>query len=486
MNANDNKAIYFKREALRRVVQAFDQGLLETHAYRIPFQVIPRDSKSSVRCCIYKERAVFRARTIAALGCSIEADDEATSLNEYAKEALQRKDVPEQTLTILDIACKACTKARHIVTEACQGCLARHCQQACKFGAITVENNKSKIDPDKCRNCGMCQASCPYNAITYVPVPCEQACPVDAIHKDEAGFAKINFEKCISCGHCMDACPFGAIMERSQLIDVLMSIKSTRKVCAMVAPSIVGQFNCSLPQLLTALKQAGFDKVTEVALGADVTTANEARELVERLEKGDKFMTTSCCAAWIQAVKKHLPALKQFVSNTKTPAGYTAEIEKKKGFTTVFIGPCVSKRVEAMEDPNLDYVLTYEEISALFEARNIHPERCEETPLDPEISGEARYYGVTGGVAQAVENAINGKLAFKKMAINGIDKKAMLLLNAYAKGTGDFQLLEVMSCKGGCIGGPCTLKRQAETIKPIKELVEKSPRVKDALENHSK
>ena len=486
MNTSDNKAVYFKREALKRVVKAFDEGSLETKAYRIPFDVIPQDSKSAVRCCIYKERAVFRARTLAALGCSVEKDDEATSLNDYAKEALLRKDVPEVPLTVMDIACKGCVKARHIVTEACQGCLARPCQQACKFGAISFENGRSKIDADKCKNCGQCKEACPYNAITYVPVPCEQSCPVNAIHKGENGFAEIEFEKCISCGHCMEACPFGAIMERSQLIDILSSIKSTRKVCAMIAPSIVGQFNCTLPQLMTAVKKAGFDKVTEVAEGADITTANEARELIERLEGGARFMTTSCCAAWIQAVKKHLPALKEFVSHTKTPASYTADIEKKNGFTTVFVGPCVSKRVEGMEDPNIDYVMTYEELGAMLEAKGINPAECEETPLDPNISGEARYYGVTGGVAQAVENALNGKRPFKKLAINGLDKKAMLMLNAYAKGAGDFQLLEVMSCKGGCIGGPCTLKKQAQVIKPIKDLVAESPKVNPAFDEEEK
>ncbi|MGN1058427.1 MAG: monomeric [FeFe] hydrogenase [Candidatus Avelusimicrobium sp.] len=486
MNTSDNKAVYFKREALKRVVKAFDEGTLETKAYRIPFDVIPQDSKSAVRCCIYKERAVFRARTLAALGCSVEKDDEATSLNDYAKEALLRKDVPEVPLTVMDIACKGCVKARHIVTEACQGCLARPCQQACKFGAISFENGRSKIDADKCKNCGQCKEACPYNAITYVPVPCEQSCPVNAIHKGENGFAEIDFEKCISCGHCMEACPFGAIMERSQLIDILSSIKSTRKVCAMIAPSIVGQFNCTLPQLMTAVKKAGFDKVTEVAEGADITTANEARELIERLEGGARFMTTSCCAAWIQAVKKHLPALKEFVSHTKTPASYTADIEKKNGFTTVFVGPCVSKRVEGMEDPNIDYVMTYEELGAMLEAKGINPAECEDTPLDPNISGEARYYGVTGGVAQAVENALNGKRPFKKLAINGLDKKAMLMLNAYAKGAGDFQLLEVMSCKGGCIGGPGTMKKQAQVIKPIKDLVANSPKVKPAFDEEQK
>ncbi len=480
MNTSDNKAVFFKREALKRVVEAFDHGVLETQAYRIPFDVLPQDSTSGVRCCIYKERAVFRARTLAALGGSLENDDEATSLNDYAKNALARKTPAENVLTILNIACKGCVKARHIVTEACQGCLARHCQAACKFGAISIspENGRSKIDPDKCKNCGQCQASCPYNAITYVPVPCEQACPVDAIHKDSDGFAHINFDKCISCGKCMDACPFGAVMERSQLIDVLRAIKSEQKVCAMIAPSIVGQLEGTLPQVVTALQKAGFDKVTEVALGADITTQNEARELVERLENGARFMTTSCCAAWVQAVKKHLPALKDFISHTKTPAGYTAEIEKKNGFTTVFIGPCASKRVEGREDPNIDYVLTYEEIDALLRARKIDPKTCEEAALRSDISGEGRYYGVTGGVAQAVENAVAGKMPFKKLVLNGLDKKAMLMLNAYAQGkAGDFQLLEVMSCKGGCIGGPCTVKKQAEVIGAIKEFVEKSPKI---------
>lgn len=480
---NDNKATGFKRQALRKVIEAFDQGKLENGAYRIPYDAIPRDAKLDVRCCVYKERAVFRCRTLAALGCAVEQDDEATSLNDYAKQALLRKDTPEQPLTVLDIACKGCVKARHIVTEACQGCLARACETACKFGAIKVENGKSRIDPDKCKNCGQCKTACPYNAITYVPVPCEQACPVDAIHKGEDGFAEIDFDKCISCGQCLGACPFGAIMERSQLIDILGAMKSTRKVCAVIAPSVVGQFDAPLTKLMTAIKKAGFDKVTEVAEGADVTTKNEAKELIERLERGDKFMTTSCCSAWIQAVKKHLPALQKYVSDTRTPMSYIAEIEKKNGYTVVFVGPCVSKRVEGREDPNVDYVMTYEELGALLDARGINPAECEDTPLDPKISGEGRYYGVTGGVAKAVEAAINGKRPFKMQTINGLDKKAMLMLNAYAKGAGDFQLLEVMSCKGGCIGGPCTLCAQAKVIKPIKELADASPRVSAVFEN---
>lgn len=478
---SDNKALGFKRKAIQSIVEAFDKGHLQTHAYRIPHDVVPRNANLDARCCVYKERAVFRARILAALGFAIEQDDEATSLNEYAKQAFQRNTLPEKPLTVLDIACKACVKARHIVTEACQGCLTRPCQTACKFGAVSVVNGKSRIDPDKCKNCGMCKDSCPYNAITYVPVPCEQACPVDAIHKGPDGFARIDFEKCIACGQCIGACPFGAIMERSQLVDILRAMQD-KKVCALVAPSVVGQLDCTLGQLFTALKQAGFTKTTEVAEGADITTANEARELIERLENGAPFMTTSCCAAWVEAVKKHLPELKEFISHTRTPVSYTAETEKKNGFTTVFIGPCVSKRVEGMQDPHIDFVMTYEELGSLLEARGINPSECPAAPLKDTISKEARYYGVTGGVAQAVENALSDKQPIKKMTLSGLDKKALLLLKAYATQANDFQLLEVMSCKGGCIGGPCTIATQAKVIEPIKRLAEASPKVKPAFE----
>ncbi len=134
--------------------------------------------------------------------------------------------------------------------------------------------------------------------------------------------------------------------------------------------------------------------------------------------------------------------------------------------------------MEGLKDPNIDYVLTFEELEALLDARHIKPAECEESPLDPTVSGEGRYYGVTGGVAKAVEMAANAKQPLKLQTISGLDKKAMLILKAHAKGFGNnFQLLEVMSCKGGCIGGPCTICGQNQAIKPIKELAENSPHI---------
>ena len=117
-------------------------------------------------------------------------------------------------------------------------------------------------------------------------VPCEEACPVGAIHKGKGARAEIDFDKCVSCGRCMRACPFGAVMERSQIIDILQKLKEAgKKVVAMVAPAIAGQFPGTVEQVVSALKQLGFSSVIEVAVGADITTRNEAKEFIERMER---------------------------------------------------------------------------------------------------------------------------------------------------------------------------------------------------------
>ena len=131
----------------------------------------------------------------------------------------------------------------------------------------------------------MCVKACPYNAIVKISVPCEDACPVGAIKKDETGFASIDFDKCITCGKCISSCPFGAVHERSQIIDILKAIKEGKKVIAMIAPAIAGQFPGNIYQLKTAIVKAGFTDVYEVAQGADITAHNEAEEFIERMNE---------------------------------------------------------------------------------------------------------------------------------------------------------------------------------------------------------
>ena len=481
---DNSGTIALKQDVLTRLVEAFFSDNFEEKTRLIPFDMRPKGADVPFRCCIYKERAILRDRVIADLGFSIEEDNEETSLSIYAKEALEREKIDEKVLTVIGAACKGCVPNRIYVTNLCQGCVARPCQTACKFGAISIVNGKSVIDSSKCKNCKMCMAACPYNAIVKIAVPCEDACPVGAIEKDENGLAKIDHEKCISCGRCVKRCPFAAINERSQLVDILKNIKAKNEIVAMIAPSIVGQFKGNIYQLKTAMLKAGFSEVYEVAQGADVTTLNEAKEFEERMEQGEPFMTTSCCAGYNQLRKKHLTEINKFVSDTKTPMYYTAQIVKEKhpDAKLVFVSPCVAKRKEVFENENVDFLMNYMELAALLNGRKINVEECEETPFDKESSKQARNFGVIAGVAAAVESVLPEHTQVKPCIINCLNKDTIKQLKKYAKDgcCADGNLIEVMCCEGGCIGGNATMAQQRTAKKSLQSLLDKSEDLKQS------
>ena len=507
--SNVGQAIHIKKEILVRIIKAFLSNDFEEKARLIPYDMRPKGMEVPYRCCVYKERAIIKARTIAGLGFSIKEDDETVSLAKYAKEAVERKEINEKNLTVLQSACKGCNSNKIYVTDLCQGCIARPCMSSCKFGAISVVNGRSVIDETKCKKCQMCVKACPYNAIVKLTVPCEDACPVGAIKKDETGFASIDFEKCISCGRCISSCTFGEVHERSQIIDILKSMKAGKKVIAMIAPAIAGQFPGNIYQLKTAMIKAGFTDVYEVAQGADITAHNEAEEFVERMhganEKANEwlddwvneggydaksedsgedvdvrsFMTTSCCAGYNQFVKKHLPEIKPFVSDTKTPAFYTAEIVKKEtpDAVTVFVSPCVAKRAEGFENPNIDYIMNFEELGALFVAKQIQITECEEGEYVVEASKHARNFGLTGGVAESVKASLRDEDAIKPCIISGLNKESIKQLKKYATSgvcDGGCNMIEVMCCEGGCIGGNATVNSRKMAKKQIDTLAQNS------------
>ena len=471
--------IHLKKEILIRLVKAFFSDDFGESTRLIPYDMRPKGSEVPYRCCIHKERAILRERTLAGLGFAMENNDDRRTLASFAKEALEREAPEKNPLTILGDACKGCVSNRVYVTDLCQGCVARPCQSACKFDAISMVDGHSYIDPAKCRKCKMCIPTCPYGAIVKIMVPCEESCPVGAIMKGEDGRTMIDFEKCISCGKCVSACPFGAVHEKSQIIDILKSIKKGKKVIAMIAPAVVGQFPGTVYQLKTAMLRAGFSDVYEVAHGADTTTRNEAKEFEERMAEGKSFMTTSCCAAYNNLVAKHLPMMKPFVSSTHTPLYYTAEYVRQKSpdCVSVFISPCVAKRTEGMDNANVDYVMTFEELGALFVGRQIEILECEETPFEDESSKQGRGFGVTAGVAGAVSSLA---VDVKPHCINGLTKASVTELKVCAlKGScPDGNLIEVMSCVGGCVGGNATLNRTKTAAKIIDGLLEKSEDLK--------
>ncbi len=473
-----------KKEILVRLIKAYLGDNFEEETRLIPYDMRPKGSEVPYRCCIHKERAILRDRAIAGLGLSIEDADDSELLSTLAHRASERTELEKNPLTVLQTACKGCVPSRIYVTDLCQGCVARPCEQTCKFGAIHVQNGKSVIDQSKCKNCGMCAQVCPYQAIARIIVPCENACPVGAIAKDDDGLARIDFEKCISCGKCVSVCPFGAVHEKSQIIDILKAVKSGKKLVAMVAPAIFGQLPCKPKQLRQAILDLGFSDVVEVAEGAEITTRNEANEFKERMEKGEPFMTTSCCAGYNELVDKHITELKQFRSETKTPAYYTAELVKKENpdAITVFFSPCVAKRREAFQNPKIDYIVNYEELAAWFTALDIKVNELDESEFRKESAAEARNFAVTGGVAGAVNAMLDDGEKANAYVINGLDKQSIRDLKKFAKsGTCDLgNLIEVMACPGGCLGGSATINAYKPALRQLTGYVEESPAIKDA------
>ncbi|GBF23105.1 putative [FeFe] hydrogenase group B1/B3 [Candidatus Gastranaerophilus sp. (ex Termes propinquus)] len=454
-----------KKEILIKIVEAFYSDDFAENVRRIPYKMRPSGCAVPYRCCVHKERAILRDRTLAGLGLSIENSVGMISLSEYARQALERETPEEHILTVLHDACQGCAKAATKVTDLCQGCVARPCVGACKLGAIDICKGRASIIPDKCKNCGRCHDVCPYNAIVKIRVPCEDICPVDAISKMDDGNAQIDFEKCISCGRCVGGCPFGAIHEKSQIVDILKKIKQGKEVIALVAPSIVGQFNFGIEKLASALKQIGFSQVYEVAYGADITARLEAKEFSGRMAQGDPFMTTSCCNAYMELVRRHMPDMVKYVSETKTPAHHSAKLAKEEnpGCITVFVSPCTTKRKEGLIDPEIDYVLNFVELNDIFSACKINLSECKETEFKHKSSAQGRGFPATGGVAKAVGQVVNcGKCEHAKLKphlVSGFSKLAISNLKKYAK-TGvcsEGNLIEIMACTGGCIGGNACL-----------------------------
>ena len=388
-------------------------------------------------------------------------------LKEYLADAVEGRNHTGPVLSVCTVGCHGCVDSHVQVSNSCVGCFARPCVGVCPKQAIQVINQRSTIDRTKCINCGKCMTVCPYHAIIRNPLPCEDACPVGAIGKGEDGLVRIDFDRCIYCGKCFRSCPFSAIMERSQLTGILEAMKEGKKVIAMVAPSITDQFPGTIEQLFKALKIAGFSDIMEVALGAELTTEHEAEEFFERMGKGDKLMTSSCCPAWVEAAKRHVPEILPFVSSTPSPMAYAGQLTAKEhpDAVKVFIGPCIAKRREAQQDPNVDFVMTFEELGALLAALEIDVISLEAPPLECPAASYARNFAKSCGVSQAILQEIgkegdNGtRPKIDEKFINGLDRKSVNLLKLYAKGKLPGNFVEVMACAGGCVGGPCSLAR---------------------------
>lgn len=453
----DTRVQHLKYQVLREIArEAWNDTLLE-NLHDIPKRILPKDHPT-MRCCIYKERAILTERMHIAMG------GDKTDPN---------------VIEVIDIACDECPMSGYEITDLCRGCLAHRCEGACKKNAITFdEHMKAHIDKSKCVNCGACAKVCPYTAITNRKRPCETACKVKAIYAGEDGAAKIDHKKCISCGACVYQCPFGAISDKSYILEVIDLLRKSENntrynVYAVVAPSIAGQFNYAKPgQILTALKALGFKTIIEAAWGADLVAYAESKEVAET----DSFVTSSCCPAFVNYIEKQFPKLKDHVSHNLSPMATISKCmkEMEPDCKIVFVGPCTAKKMEILREevrPYVDSVITFEELQALFDSRNIEAQSLEDIPLT-DASPFGRIFARSGGLTEAVAQGLKEHgitdFEYKPVTCDGIEACRIALLKA-GKGVLDGNFIEGMACQGGCIGGAGCLTHAEKNAKAVNQ-----------------
>jgi len=432
----------------------------------LPYIIVPGD-RPLHRESVFLERAIASERVRMAMGLNLRPIQTRHLMTEGMDQAAVAEQYYEPPLiNIIPYACHACPTNQYRVTDSCQNCLAASCQKVCPKGAISFVNGKSCIDPEKCIKCGKCEKACPYHAIIHLERPCQAACGMDAIVSDEYGRAVINQDKCVACGQCLVSCPFGAIVDKGQIFQVIQSILQGDKVIAIVAPAFIGQFGKhSTPgKFIAAMKQLGFARIMEVAIGADLCTIEEARDFMEKVPTQQKYMATSCCPAWHSMIYKLFPGEAGNISMTLTPMVFTARLMKKKypGCKVVFVGPCAAKKLEAIRADirsDVDFVLTFEELQGMFEAKEIDFETIEPTYDLNEGTAAGRGFAVSGGVAKAVADMVkhnDPEAEVLTARAEGLRECRKLMTLAKA-GKYNGYLLEGMACPGGCIAGAGTL-----------------------------
>ena len=449
----------------------------------LPFKIVPGDQPLH-RESIFLERAIAGERVRLAMGLSIRPIQTRSLMTEGMDAAAIAEQYYEPPLiNIIPYACHACPTNQYRVTENCQNCLAASCQKVCPKGAISFVNGKSHIDPEKCIKCGKCAGACPYHAIIHLERPCQAACGMDAIASDEHGRAKIDQDRCVACGQCLVSCPFGAIVDKGQIFQVIQSILKGDRVIAIVAPAFIGQFSgkVSPGKFVTAMKQLGFDRVMEVAIGADLCTIEEAKDFLEKVPEQQDYMATSCCPAWHSMIEKLYPGEMRKISMTLTPMVFTARMVKKDfpGCKVVFVGPCAAKKLEAIRADirsDVDFVLTFEELAGIIEAKDLDLDNLEVDPAEMDLcyaSAAGRGFAQSGGVAKAVADKIKEwrpDMEVKIASAQGLaDCKKLLMLAKAGKYNG--YLLEGMGCPGGCIGGAGTIADPVRTAAVLNKYV---------------
>ncbi len=433
----------------------------------IPYIITP-DEEPRYRENIYRERQIAAERVRLAMGLSLRPANKPVHITEGLDASnIADKYYEPPLMQVIPSACDKCPDNEYVVSDQCRNCVSHACIKACPKGAVSIVNGHAFIDQAKCIKCGRCKAACPYDAIAHHARPCASACGIKCISSDEYGRAKIDNEKCVACGQCMAACPFGAIADKSQIFQLIRAIKKGDKVVAAIAPAIIGQFGpkATLGKIKTALIKLGFNEIYEVAYGADMGCITEAHHYVNSVKTGKlPFLFTSCCPAWVELTRRQFPDLVGEISQELTPMVATARHIKEhdEEARVVFIGPCAAKKLEASRTyirSYVDFVITFEELAGMFDARQIKPEELEESPVSDIATGAGRGYAISGGVSNAIEKCIEEYYPGTEVKIHhseGLADCKKVLIQCKA-GKLDGYMIEGMGCPGGCVAGVGTI-----------------------------
>ena len=471
-----------------RMAYANVKGEQANHLMRkIPYTIIPGE-ESIFRKDIFLERAIVEERVRLAIGLPTRRMDEHNSVVSGLEDAsIADKYYDPPLVNVIKFACNRCPEKMVKISDMCQGCLAHPCMEVCPKNAIVWESGRSTIDQDKCIKCGRCVDVCPYHAIVKTERPCAEACGMNAIHSDPLGRAEIDYSKCVSCGQCLVSCPFGAIADKGQIYQLIQGFNRGDRIYALVAPAFVNQFPqlAAAGKLKAALRAVGFCDVVEVAIGADLCTVDEAKDFLAEVPEKLDFMATSCCPAWSMMAKTAFPALAKNISMTMTPMVFTARMMKQADpeARMCFIGPCAAKKLEASRRTvrsDVDFVLTFEELAGIIEARDIDVDSLEVDPAENDLayaSAAGRGFAQSGGVAKAVADKIKEWHPDREVKIasaQGLAECKKLLLMAKA-GKYNGYLLEGMGCPGGCMGGAGTLADPVKAAAALAKYKKEAP-----------
>ncbi len=302
--------------------------------------------------------------------------------------------------------------------------------------------NTIQFKEANCKNCYKCIRRCPVNAIAF--------------RNDQAEIIR---EECTLCGNCLKVCPQNAKSVNSEIGKVKKFISKKEKVYVSLAPSFISAFDYDEKWIYCALKRLGFTHVEGTANGA-FQVSRQYEKLLQKKEM--KNIITSCCSSIILLIEKYYPQLTGQLAPVVSPMIAHAKMLREtygQRIRVVFIGPCISKKEEYYDLQNenqIDAVLTFEELDKWFEEEKIY----ESEDLLEEMKNfdtDARIYPVPGGILKTVGKSY--KKNYRSISVDGIER-CIDVLDSIDEGSVENYFIEMSSCSGGCIAGPCTKQLQ--------------------------